>query len=202
VTPVFDDPTTVALNCCVCEAPSETLAGVSDTVTAGTSVIPALADFVGSAALTAVTVTVCALEMEAGALYKPVFVTVPISGLTDQLTPVLVVPPTVAVNCCAWDAPREMLAGLTVTVTGGARATVPFADWVGSTTLWAVTVTVCAVRTLAGAVYRPVESIVPSVGVIDQLTDTLLLPETCAANCWEPEGLSVTDVGLIATATA
>jgi hypothetical protein len=51
-------------------------------------------------------------------------------------------------------------------------------------------------------VYKPVESIVPTVGLIDQLTDTLLLPVTCAANRWEPEGLSVTDVGLIATATA
>jgi hypothetical protein len=143
VTPRFDEPLTVAVNCWVWDVLKEELKGVSEIeiVGVGAKTMLALANFVGSAALAAVTVTVCALETEVGALYKPVFVTVPISGLTDQLTPVFVVPPTVAVNCCAWEAPRETLAGLTVTVIGGARATVPLADWVGSATLCAVTVT-------------------------------------------------------------
>jgi shikimate kinase len=37
----------------------------------GLTVITALADFVGSAALVAVTVTVCCEETEAGAVYRP-----------------------------------------------------------------------------------------------------------------------------------
>jgi hypothetical protein len=44
------------------------VAGVSETAAGGFNVTVAAADFVGSAALVALTVTVCALEIEAGAV--------------------------------------------------------------------------------------------------------------------------------------
>jgi hypothetical protein len=56
-------------------------------------------------------------------------------------------------------------------------------DLVGSPTLRAITVTVCDVRILDGAVYRPAEEIVPTDGLIDQVTAVLLVPKTAAANC-------------------
>jgi hypothetical protein len=57
VTPEFDEPPTVAVNCCHWDPVSDTLVGVKDTDTGGTKLTMALADFVGSAALVAVTVT-------------------------------------------------------------------------------------------------------------------------------------------------
>ena len=56
-------------------------------------------------------------------------------------------------------------------------------DLVGSPTLWAITVTVCDVRILDGAVYRPAEETVPTDGLIDQVTAVLLVPKTVAVNC-------------------
>ena len=43
----------------------------------------AVADFVGSATLVAVTVTVWALEIEAGAVYRPAALMLPTTGLSD-----------------------------------------------------------------------------------------------------------------------
>jgi hypothetical protein len=60
---------------------------------------------------------------------------------------------------------------------------VALADLVGSATLWAFVVTVCAVRMLGGAVYRPAAEMVPTDGLIDQVTAVLLAPKTVAANC-------------------
>ena len=87
--------------------------------------------------------------------------------------------------------------------TGGVcRETTPLADLVGSATLWAVTVTVCDVRILDGAVYRPAEEIVPTDGLIDQVTAVLLVPKTVAVNCCVPEGAKLTVDGLRDTVTA
>ena len=105
-----------------------------------------------SAALVAVTVTVCALEIEAGAVYRPVFETVPTAGFKDQVTAVFDDPLTVAVNCWVWDAVRDTVNGVRETVTGGVRAMVALADLVESAALVAVTVTVCAPEIEAGAV--------------------------------------------------
>jgi hypothetical protein len=82
------------LNCCV--APARTLAVVGERVIEVTdgavTVIVALADFVGSATLVALTVAVPAA---AGAVKRPVAVTVP--ELADHVTDLLVtVPCTVA----------------------------------------------------------------------------------------------------------
>ena len=68
VTAVFDVPVTAAVNVWVCEGVSVTLPGVNATLTGGASDTLALAVLVESAALVAVTVTVCALVIEAGAV--------------------------------------------------------------------------------------------------------------------------------------
>jgi hypothetical protein len=75
-------------------------------------------------------------------------------------------------------------------------------DLVGSATLCAVTVTVCDVRILDGAVYRPVEEIVPTDGLIDQVTAVLLVAKTVAVNCCVPEGAKLTVDGLMDTVIA
>jgi hypothetical protein len=71
---------------------------------------------------------------------------VPTAGLSDQITPALVVPLTVAVNC--WLPPPLKLAdaGLTFTETtcaGGFRVTVALADLEVSACEVAFTMTVC-----------------------------------------------------------
>ena len=68
--------------------------------------------------------------MVAGAVYKPPVVIVPTVLLppatpsTDQLTPGLLVPVTVALNCCAWPAGRLTGFGVTLTETVWAVVTV------------------------------------------------------------------------------
>ena len=73
---------------------------------------------------------------------------------------------------------------------------------VGSATLWAVTVAVCDVRILDGAVYRPAEEIVPTEGLIDQVTAVLPVPKTVGVNCCVPEGAKLIVDGLRDTVTA
>ena len=81
----------------------------------GFSVTVAVANLVESAALVAVTVTVCKLVMVAGAVYKPPEVMEPPLAVTVQETAWLLVPFTVAVNCCVCKANRLAVAGATVT---------------------------------------------------------------------------------------
>src|SRR5271165_6898190 len=92
-------PVRVVVNCCWPLAVSVTDEGLTDAAT-GASVTAALADLVVSAALVAVMVTVCEEEIVAGAVYKPLADSVPTGGLMLQVTAVLLVPVTVAVNCC------------------------------------------------------------------------------------------------------
>jgi hypothetical protein len=68
VTDVFEEPVTLAVNCCVWLANRLLLTGVTVTLTGGLSVTAAVADWVVSAALVAFTVTVCAVAMDAGAV--------------------------------------------------------------------------------------------------------------------------------------
>src|SRR6185295_6915566 len=72
----------------------------------------AVADFVRSATLVAVTVTFWAALIEAGAVYRPL-VMLPTEGDSDQVTELLARPVTVAVNCAVWDADRVVVVGLT-----------------------------------------------------------------------------------------
>ena len=76
----------------------ETNGGVKATVTGGNSATVALDDLVGSATLAAVMVTDSAVGMLAGAVYRP-FDRVPMAGSRLQMTAVLAVLLTDAVNC-------------------------------------------------------------------------------------------------------
>ena len=68
VTAVLDELATVAVKAWICEGVRLTPPGAKATLTAGVSERVALAETEELAALVAVTVTVCALEMEAGAV--------------------------------------------------------------------------------------------------------------------------------------
>jgi hypothetical protein len=68
ITAVFADPDTDAWNDSLCEAVRLAAEGVTSTLTVGTREIVAEALLVASATLVAVTVTVCAEAMEAGAV--------------------------------------------------------------------------------------------------------------------------------------
>jgi hypothetical protein len=76
----------------------------------------------------------------------------PTAGEMDQVTAVLVVPVTVAVNCCCWEAFRVAVAGDTETPTVGCKVITADADFVESAALVTVTVTLCWVVTVDGAV--------------------------------------------------
>lgn len=76
----------------------ETNGGVKVTVTGGNSATVALDDLVGSATLVAVMVTDSAVGMFAGAVYRPLD-KVPMAGMRLQVTAVLAVLFTDAVNC-------------------------------------------------------------------------------------------------------
>jgi hypothetical protein len=76
------------------------------------------------------------------------------------------------------------VAGLSETETGlAAKLTVDVDFLVGSAELVAVTVTVCALGTEAGAEYIPPGEIVPTAGERDQVTAVFEEPATVAVNC-------------------
>jgi len=107
VTALLGCPLMVAVNCC--EAKTSTVAGFGETVTvpvpADVIVTDAEADLDVFAVEVAVTVTVVGFGGEFGAVYRPfeeIMPTVelpPIVPFTAQVTPVLDVPLTLAVNC-------------------------------------------------------------------------------------------------------
>jgi hypothetical protein len=163
--------------------------GVRETVTGGAIVTVAVALLVASAVLVAVTVMVCGLPSVAGAVYRPPLEIVPTAGLNDHETLGFNEPATVAENCCVWPTPRLTVPGDTVTVTGGVTVTFAVADWVGSCTLVAVTVTDRGLETEAGPTYRPVFDTVPTVELppvapfTDHVTAVFVVPVTAAVNC-------------------
>lgn len=135
VTAVLVVPVTVAKNCCVPPVNRELVVGEMETETGALTVTSAEAVFVESAALFAVMVYVPAVV---GAVYRPVLEIVPPVAL--QLTPVFVVPVTVAENCCVAPVRIEAEVGFTETEIGAETVTVAEADLVLSATLVAVTV--------------------------------------------------------------
>jgi hypothetical protein len=156
--------------------------GETETLTvlvAGSTVTIALALFDGSAALVARIDTLVAL-LTAGAVKRPPSVMEP--ALVDQVTPVLLVPCTVATNCCPPPEVMVVEVGDTATLTLEPDETdiVAAALFVVSATLVARTVTVVAVLT-EGAVNSPELLTVPA--EVDQLTAVLLAPFTVAENC-------------------
>jgi hypothetical protein len=131
----------------------------------------------------AFTVTVWELPIEAGAVYRPAEEIVPTAGLSDHVTALLEVPPTVAVYCWVWATARVAESGVNEMLTGGLSVTVALADLVGSAALVAVTVTVCGPLSAAGAEYRPLLEIVPTAGITDHVTAVFVVPVTAAVNC-------------------
>jgi hypothetical protein len=150
---VLPEPVTVAFNVVDCPLVSEAAEG--DTVTAtGTKLTLAFTFLVGSAALAAVTVTVCADAMVAGAVYTPA-AKVPTDGDIDQLTLVLLDPLTVALNvldCPPVSEAEEGVMLIDTEDTDGVNDTMAVALLVLSAALVALTVTDCDVVTNAGAV--------------------------------------------------
>jgi hypothetical protein len=125
------------------------------------------------ALLVARTVTLDGLGIDAGALYSPAAVMVPTAALpptmlfTLQVTAMLAVLVTVAVNCWVAEGARVRGEGDTVTVIGGGAGGVtvtvadPTADGLCALVAW--TVTVAGLGTAAGALYTPEVEIVPTV---------------------------------------
>lgn len=73
-----------------------------------------------------------------GAVYSPDDEIVP--PVADQVTPVLLLPLTLAENCCVFPSSKEIAEGLTeIEITGAVTVTVAVADFVLSAELVAVT---------------------------------------------------------------
>ena len=107
VTAWFEVPLTVGTNVALWPPVSDAVPGDKLTLTTaggeagadtGCNIKGTDALTLGSAELTAVNVTVCFDVVLAGATYNP-FTTLPILGVSDQLTAVFVVPFTATVNC-------------------------------------------------------------------------------------------------------
>ena len=175
-------------------------------VGAGCSVILADPDFVVSAMLVAVTITVCALVTFAGAVYSPValMLSPPEEPLIAHVTAVFVVLLTVAVNCCVAPAASVTAAGVTTTATGGISVTVAVAVFVVSDVVFAVMVTVCWVVIVDGAVYRPASLIVPPPldGLTLHVTPVVQPFATAAVNCCVCPPYSIAALGEVLTFTA
>jgi hypothetical protein len=103
-------------------------------------------------------VTVGGLGALAGAVYKPVADTVPQLApeqpgpATLQVTPVIEVPVTVAVNCAVPPIGTCAEVGDTLTTIGATSVTVAMLDLVGSALEVAVTKTIAGLGKVAGAV--------------------------------------------------
>ena len=85
-------------------------------------------------------------------MYQPALLIVPVFGLKLQVTAVLLLPETVAVKGCSCEGVKDAVKGVTLTVTGGMSVTVADELLVVSAALVAVTVTVCWLAIVLGAV--------------------------------------------------
>jgi hypothetical protein len=110
------------------------------------------ADWVMSAGLVAVMVTVCCAVIVAGAVYRPEELIVPTPELIDQFTAVLLALLTLAANCCVCALYSVDVEGVTPIDTGGNNVIVTGRDSLDAPSVDAVIVTVCCVSMLAGAV--------------------------------------------------
>ena len=150
VTLVLLEPVTVAFNVVDCPPVSEAVEGVTEIDTVGTSEIVAVSLLVESATLVAFTVTVCADNMVAGAVYTPLD-KVPAEGDIDQVTPVLLEPVTAAFSGMDCPLVSDAVEGVNVIATEGFKKIKELALLLLSVALVAFTVMVCAVEITAGA---------------------------------------------------
>src|SRR5690242_21745354 len=109
----------------------------------------------------------------------------PAFGVIDYVTAVFALPVTVAVNCCVCPPFRVAVAGASDADTAavGVSVTVAVPLLLASAWLVAMTVTVCCVVIVAGAVYSPPALMLPAFGLIDHVTAVFALPVTVAVNC-------------------
>ena len=92
------------------------------------------------------------------------------AGSIVQVTAVLLVFATLAVNCCVCPPVSVALLGARLIVTAGVKVTVAEIDLVESPRMVAVTGTVCCDEMLSGAVYKPLVVSVPGMPAgIDQI---------------------------------
>lgn len=214
VTALFVEPVTAAINCCLFPAITCTAGGDTLTTTGGTIVTAAVADFVVSAFEVAFTATSAGLGTTAGAVYKPLDVTVPqrapLQPVPDtlQVTPLFGFPFTTAVNCCVCPATTWAVVGEIATTVGGTTVTIADADFDGSAFEVAVTVTCGGLGIVVGAVYCPLEEIVPQALPVHEapirlhLTLVSVEPVTVAVNCWLVPMTTCAVAGEILTTTA
>jgi hypothetical protein len=180
--------------------PRDTVDGAT-VIPTGTRLTVAIAVLLGSKVLVAVRVTVCAAEIDAGAVYV-LPVTLPTAGVKVQVTVVLEAFATVGVNVWVCFTPSVAAAGAIVTETGSS-VRVTLAEWFGSAELVAVTVTVCWVGISAGAEYTPATETIPApvLGMRVQETAVLVLPVTVAVYVWACPAGRVAFAGPTETAT-
>lgn len=136
-------PATDAANCCVPDALRLVVPGFTETATeaaAGWRLTRALANFVVSATLMAVMVTVWEEDITAGAVYRPLVIE-PMAGFKFHVTAGFTAPETDGENCCVCDALRVVTVGVSDTLTG-TRLTVAVANLVVSAALVPVMITV------------------------------------------------------------
>jgi hypothetical protein len=133
----------------------------------------------------------------------PTVASPPAIPFTDQVTVVVLLPVTVAVNCCVWPTPTVTAEGETETWIC-VKVTVAVAVFELSATLVAVMVTDAGSGSVAGAVYRPESLIVPELAppLSDQVTDVLEAFWTVAVNCWVWPVSTVAEVGEMEILTA
>jgi hypothetical protein len=208
----------VAVNACVC--PSATLATAGEIAFAPQTISTLAApDFVPSATLVAVTLTLGGDGGADGAVYvavsAPVLATVPSVAFPPETPSTLHVtrvsgcpdPLTLAVNPCAAPVITVAAIGATLTVTSLSIPTLaaPLAD--GAATLVALTVTLAGDGKSPGAVYSPALEIVPTVAFPPSTPFTLhvtrvsVVPVTVAANaCVAPKN-TIALVGATLTVT-
>jgi hypothetical protein len=151
------------------------VAGLTLTVTAGSSVIVVDEDAFVSARLVATTVTVCAVAMVAGAAYKPDVLIEPIpTGLIDHITALLAALVTVAVSCAVWPLFSAVVAGLTFTATGG---TVPLKIMICADEDALSLIVMAAVKepAIKGVKSAVIAQLLPATRLVGQLLDSLKL---------------------------
>ena len=150
-----------------------------------------------------------------GAVYNPLWEIVPFAGsppvtlFTCQVTAVLAVPVTVAVNCCVAPTASETAVGemlMAIGFAGAVTVTVALADLLESAWLTALT-TMELAGTAAGAVYSPAVEIVPVVALPPvtlltcQVTAVFAEPLMVALNCRVVPVCTLAEVGEIETLT-
>jgi hypothetical protein len=208
----------VAVNACVC--PSATLATAGEIAFAPQTISTLAApDFVPSATLVAVTLTLGGDGGADGAVYvavsAPVLATVPSVAFPPETPSTLHVtrvsgcpdPLTLAVNPCAAPVITVAAIGATLTVTSLSIPTLaaPLAD--GAATLVALTVTLAGDGKSPGAVYSPALEIVPTVAFPPSTPFTLhvtrvsVVPVTVAANACVAPRNTIALVGATLTVT-